>query len=260
MIMEIFREIAEHLEAGRPFVLATLIKTAGSVPRDVGAKMIVFPDGTISGTIGGGNFEKMVIDDSLALFGGESSSLLKSYLLEESGPDATGMFCGGKAEVFLERFSRPDTLYIFGGGHIGRDLTKIALGFSFRIIVTDDRADILAQYQKPVETILTDAEFNLNFPEVDKSSYVVIVTHGHKCDREVLAKVINRDCAYIGMIGSRTKISKTFASLEESGVEKAKLEKVHSPIGLDIGAEGPYEIAVAIAAEIIAAKRKRAVA
>ncbi|HBZ00956.1 MAG TPA: hypothetical protein DEO84_06505 [candidate division Zixibacteria bacterium] len=257
--MEIFREIAEHLDSGRPFVLATLIKTAGSVPRDVGAKMIVFPDGTISGTIGGGNFEKMVIDDSLALFGSESSFILKNYLLEESGPDATGMFCGGKAEVFLERFSRPDTLYIFGGGHIGRDLAKIALGLSFRIVVTDDRAEILAQYQKPVETILTDAEFNLNFPEVDKNSYVVIVTHGHRCDREVLAMVINRDCAYIGMIGSRTKISKTFAILEESGVEKAKLEKVHSPIGLDIGAEGPYEIAVAIAAEIIAAKRKRAV-
>ncbi|HBC47098.1 MAG TPA: hypothetical protein DCZ43_08640, partial [candidate division Zixibacteria bacterium] len=185
--MEIFREIAEHLDSGRPFVLATLIKTAGSVPRDVGAKMIVFPDGTISGTIGGGNFEKMVIDDSLALFGSESSFILKNYLLEESGPDATGMFCGGKAEVFLERFSRPDTLYIFGGGHIGRDLAKIALGLSFRIVVTDDRAEILAQYQKPVETILTDAEFNLNFPEVDKNSYVVIVTHGHRCDREVLA-------------------------------------------------------------------------
>jgi xanthine dehydrogenase accessory factor len=257
--MEIFREIAEHLEGGRPFVLATLIKTSGSVPRYVGAKMLVFPDGTISGTIGGGNFEKMVIDDCLALFGSDSSFQLKGYLLEESGPDATGMFCGGKAEVSLERYSRPDTLYIFGGGHIGRDLAKIALGLSFRTVVVDDRTEILAQYQKPVETIQTDVEFNLNFPQVDKNSYVVIVTHGHKCDREVLAKVINMDCAYIGMIGSRTKISKTFAILEESGIDRAKLEMVHSPIGLDIGAEGPYEIAVAIAAEIIAAKRKHAI-
>jgi xanthine dehydrogenase accessory factor len=254
--MGIYKEIAEQLESGRPFILATLIKTSGSVPRDVGAKMLVFPDGTISGTIGGGKFEKMVIDDGLALFAGDSSYLLKSYLLEEKGPDAIGMFCGGKADVFFERFSRPDTLYIFGGGHVGRDVAKIAGGLNFKIVVVDDRPDILAQYQKPIETILTDTDFNLNFPQVDKNSYVVIVTHGHKCDQAVLGRVINQDCAYIGMIGSKNKIAKTFKALEESGVERGKLDHVHSPIGLNIGAEGPFEIAVAIAAEIIAVKRK----
>lgn len=254
--MEINKQIAELITEGRAFVSATLVETKGSAPRDIGAKMVIFPDGSILGTIGGGNFEKMVIDDGLALSKSDSSHLLKKYRFEEKGTDSTGMFCGGEALVFLELFSKAQTLYIFGGGHVGRDLAKIALGLNFRIVVIDDRADVLNQYQKPVKTILTDANFNSDFPKVDKDSYVVIVTHGHKCDKEVLAKVITKDCAYIGMIGSKTKIAKTFEQLGEEGISKAKLAKVHSPIGLDIGAEGPCEIAVAIAAEIIAVKRK----
>ncbi len=255
--MEILKELAEYLDQGKPFVLTTLVRTSGSVPRDPGARMLVFADGSISGTIGGGKFEKMVIDDALALFGGDANHLMKSYLLDETGPDAIGMYCGGKADVFFERHMRADTLYIFGGGHIGRDLAKIVSGLNFKIVVIDDRPEILGQYQKPVETILTDAEFSQNFPQIDANSHVVIVTHGHKGDRQVLAKVINTECAYIGMIGSRNKIARTYESLEKDGVEKARLEKVHSPIGLDIGAEGPYEIAIAIAAELIEVRRKR---
>jgi xanthine dehydrogenase accessory factor len=255
--VHIYTEIAEYLDQGKAFILATLIRAAGSIPRDAGARMLVFPDGSISGTIGGGKFEKMVIDDCLALMGGESATMLKSYVLQESGPNSIGMCCGGKADVFLEKFSRPETLYIFGGGHIGRDLAKMASGLGFRIVVVDDRPDILNQYQQPIETILTDEDYGRNFPAIDSNSYVVIVTHGHKCDRQVLENVIDSDCAYIGMIGSKNKIARTFALLEEGGAEKSKLDKVCAPIGLAIGAEGPYEIAVAIAAELIAVKRKK---
>jgi xanthine dehydrogenase accessory factor len=257
--VHIYNEIAEYLDQGRAFILATLIRASGSVPREAGAKMLVFADGSISGTIGGGTFEKLIIEDCLALFAGDSATLFKSYLLEETGPNAIGMFCGGKADVFMERFSNPEKLYIFGGGHIGRDLAKIASGLNFRIAVIDERPEILAQYQRPIETILTDSDYNRNFPSTDSNSYIVIVTHGHKCDRQVLLKVINQECAYIGMIGSKNKIAKVFASLEDEGVEKAKLERIHAPIGVAIGAEGPYEIAVAIAAELIAVKRKTAV-
>jgi xanthine dehydrogenase accessory factor len=137
--MEIYHQIAELLGQGKPFVLATLINTSGSVPRDVGAKMLVYPDGSIFGTIGGGAFEKMIIDDCLAMFKGETTTQLKNYLLQDSGPDALGMYCGGKADVFLERFSRPNTIYIFGGGHIGRDLAMIATGLNFRVVIVDDR-------------------------------------------------------------------------------------------------------------------------
>lgn len=218
--------------------------------------MLVYPDGSISGTIGGGNFEKQVINDCLDLFEGEISHLLKTYRFSQSGFDATGMQCGGEAEVFMELTAKPERLILFGGGHIGQMLVKIADGLNFKITVVDDRKDILDRFNQPVETILTDPDYNINFPSLDKNSYVVIVTHGHKSDRSVLEKVIRYDCTYIGMIGSETKVAKTFSALEESGIDKSLLKKVHAPIGLDIGAEGPYEIAIAIAAELIATRRK----
>jgi xanthine dehydrogenase accessory factor len=253
--MDIYQKIIEKKSAGASFVLATIVRIEGSSPRDNGAKMLVFADGSIWSTIGGGMFEKMVIDDCLDLLGDNKNNLLKTYRFAESGPDATGMYCGGEAEVFMEANRSPERLIIFGGGHIGRDLAKIAQGLDFKIIVVDDRPEILSEYRLPVETILTDAKYHEDFPTIDRSSYVVIVTHGHKCDKEVLEQVINQDCTYIGMIGSKTKIAKTFSELGKAGIDKVKFEKVHAPIGLDIGAEGPYEIAISIAAELIAARK-----
>ena len=254
MYVEIYKARLE----GRPFVVATLVAASGSTPRRAGARMLVYPDGSISGTIGGGNFEKMVIEDALKLLEGAETTLLKSYRFEKSGPDATGMYCGGQGQVYFEKSGVPEKLVIFGGGHICRDLVRVAAGLNFKIIVVDERQDILAQYSAPVETRLTDADYQTNYPAIDEKSYVVIVTHGHRCDREVLAKVIGTNCAYIGMIGSRSKITKTYKELEAAGIERAALKRVHSPVGLDIGAEGPYKIAVAIAAELVAVRRKRA--
>ena len=277
--MDIQSEIAELLAAGRTFVAAVIVRTAGSSPRDVGARMLVFPDGRISGTIGGGAFEKMVMDDCAALFACNTRHLLKTYRFAAAGQGSTGMACGGEAEVFMELFSRPDRLVIFGGGHIGRDLVKIAEGLNFRITIVDDRQDVLAQYGRGVaeggagaggdagegrsgvgaggvETVLTDSEYKTTLPALDESCYVVIVTRSHKCDRAVLARVIGQDVAYLGMIGSRTKIDETWSLLKAAGVDESLFGKVRTPIGLDIGAEGPYEIALAIAAELVATRRR----
>ena len=253
---DIYIEICRARSEGRAFVITTLVAASGSTPRRAGARMLVFPDGSIAGTIGGGNFEKLVIEDALELLEGNEATLLKSYRFEESGPGATGMYCGGQGQVFFEKSGVPEKLIIFGGGHICRDLVKVAAGLNFKIIVVDERQDILAQYSAPVETRLTDTDYQANHPEIDEKSYLVIVTHGHRCDREVLARVANTKCAYIGMIGSKAKIARTFKELEEAGIERAALARVHSPVGLDIGAEGPYEIAVAIAAELVAVRRK----
>ena len=268
--MDIFKEMTERREAGYVFVLATMVRTRGSSPRDPGAKMLVFPDGSISGTIGGGNFEKMVIDDCLGLLGasgqhveehcgaGQTSSrtLFKTYQFSRSGPDATGMCCGGEADVFMELFAPPERLIIFGGGHIAADLAKIAAGLGFRITVIDDREEIIGQYLKPVETVLTDPEYEQSLPALGGDCYVVIVTRSHVIDRRVLARVIRENVAYLGMIGSKTKISETVAFLKAHGIEESLLSKVHTPIGLDIGAEGPYEIAISIAAQLTAARRR----
>lgn len=254
--MDIYREMAEKSESGQVFVLATIVAITGSSPRDVGAKMLVYPDGSISGTIGGGNFEKTVIEDCLELLTGDSLHVLKKYRFTEDGPEATGMYCGGEADVFLEVNTRPKRLVIFGGGHVGREVAKLAAGMNFRITVVDDRREILDEYRPPVETVLTDPEFTNNFPALDADSFVVIVTHGHKGDQAVLAKVVKEKYAYVGMIGSKAKIAKIYSALQAAGMDKALFDRVQAPIGLNIGAEGPYEIAVSIIAEIIAEMAK----
>jgi len=254
--MGIFTEITQKQTSGEPFALATIVKTVGSSPRDVGAKMLINVDGSISGTIGGGQFERLVIDDCLSLFAGKISHLLKTYRFSENSPNTTGMYCGGEAEVFIELFGKINRLIIFGGGHIGKELVKIASGLNFKIIVVDNRKDILDSYNTPVETVLTDLDYNDNFPSLDEDCYVVIVTHGHKYDRSVLEKVLSCNCAYVGMIGSKTKIAKVFSQLKEYGIKQSLLGKVHAPIGLNIGAEGPFEIAVSIAAELIYSRKK----
>jgi xanthine dehydrogenase accessory factor len=254
--VDIYKEMIKHLEEGRPFVLATIVRTAGSSPRRAGAGMLVFADGSISGTIGGGTFEKSVIDDCLSLFEGGGNHLMNKYSFCRDGHDATGMCCGGEAEVFMELHGKPERLIVFGGGHVGRDLVRVAGGLNFRISVVDDRQDILNQYVPPIETILTDPDYSHNFPSLDGSCYVAIITRSHNCDKSVLKKAINSDCAYIGMIGSRSKVAMVFAALKKEGIDGSLLDKVHAPVGLDIGAEGPYEIAVSIAAELIAVKRK----
>jgi xanthine dehydrogenase accessory factor len=168
------------------------------------------------------------------------------------------MCCGGEADIFMELFAPPERLIIFGGGHIARDLVKIAADLDFRITVIDDRQEILSQYHKPVETILTDSEYEESLPSLDEDCYVVIVTRSHTIDRGILARVIRENVAYLGMIGSKTKVSETVAFLKAYGIEDSLLAKVHTPIGLGIGAEGPYEIALSIAAELVATRRKAA--
>jgi len=166
------------------------------------------------------------------------------------------MICGGEARVFMELFSMPEKLVIFGGGHVCRALVAVVQGLDFRITVVDNRQEILQNYNPPVTTIYAGDSYAENYPALDKNSYVVIVTQGHKYDKDILGRVIKEGCAYIGMIGSKRKIAQTYASLQKEGIDKSMLAKVHSPIGLDIGAEGPYEIGVAIAAELIATRRK----
>ena len=163
------------------------------------------------------------------------------------------MSCGGEAKVFMEKFGIPNRLVIFGGGHIGRYLVGVAKELDFSITVVDDRNDILNDYGDNVTTVLTDEKYIRDFPALDKNCYVVIVTRSHSTDRSVLEKALHYNCAYVGMIGSQKKVAGIFESLKKAGISEKKLSNVHAPVGLDIGAEGPYEIAISIAAELIAA-------
>jgi xanthine dehydrogenase accessory factor len=249
----IFKEINRNMVGGKPFVVAIIVQTAGSSPRRTGAKMLVYRDGSIYGTIGGGNFENLVIKDCVNLFGKNENSLLKKYSFSRQGSDSTGMCCGGEAKVFMEKFGKPRKLVIFGGGHVGKDIVKVSRNLDFSITVVDDRREILESYDSGIETVQTDEQYRDNFPALDDNCYVVIVTRSHDSDRIVLERVLKSSYAYVGMIGSQKKISKVFQSMRENGISEENLSAVRAPVGLDIGGEGPYEIAISIAAELIAA-------
>ncbi|MBD3234858.1 MAG: hypothetical protein GF315_14135 [candidate division Zixibacteria bacterium] len=253
--MDIFAEITDSRAKSRQFVIAIIVNNSGHTPRDVGAKMLVYSDGSQSGTIGGGSFEKHVIDDCLKMMNDSIHHLLKTYRFEQSGEDSVDMMCGGESQVYMELNIIPDSLLIFGGGHVCNALVKIATDLDFAITVIDNRPNILDNYQPPVKTVYAGDNYSENLPAITQNSYIVIVTQGHRYDRDILAKVIKSECAYIGMIGSRKKIERTYSALEKEGINRELLNKVHAPIGLDIGAEGPHEIAVSIAAELIKVQR-----
>jgi xanthine dehydrogenase accessory factor len=252
--MDIYSKIVENLNSEKLFVLATIVKTSGSTPRKTGAKMIVYPDGTISGTLGGGYFEQYVIEDCLKLIESHSLNLLKKYSFSLFGENSTGMCCGGNVEVFMEVHTKPNKLIIFGGGHIGKELVRLANGSGFVITVVDDRKEIIDSFDNVVDTKLAEIDYAANLPDLDENCFVVIVSRSHQTDRVIVQSILKNNCRYIGLIGSKTKTSKMFSHLKEIGIDQSLLDRIHTPIGLEINAEGPYEIAVSILAEIIAVK------
>jgi xanthine dehydrogenase accessory factor len=252
--MDIYREIVKNINNGSLFVLASIVKSSGSTPRKTGAKMIVYPDGKISGTLGGGYFEKAVIEDCLKLIESQSLNLLKKYSFSQFGENATGMCCGGNVEVFMEVHTKPNRLIIFGGGHIGKELVKLTIGSGFAITVVDDRKEIIDSFDNIVDAKLAEIDYADNLPELDENCFVVIVSRSHQTDRVIVQSIVKNNCRYIGLIGSKSKTGKMFAYLKETGIDQTLLDRIHTPIGLDIDAEGPYEIAVSILAELIAVK------
>ncbi len=250
----LYEELGALVSKGELFALATIVRTAGSSPRRAGAKMIIFPGGKISGTIGGGKLEATVIAEALDLIGSTEGNRLKTFRFTKSGPDAIGMTCGGEADLFIEVFRGPLTLFIFGGGHIGRELIRLAIGSGFSSVLIDDRSEILECYDAVITTHMAGENFETDLPEISDDAYVVIVTRSHKTDTIILRGLINKELTYLGMMGSKAKISKIFIALKEDGFEQAALDRIHTPIGLDIKAEGPYEIALSIMAELIAVR------
>ncbi len=250
----IYSEIAGLISQGDIFVLAMIVATKGSSPRRIGARMLIFTDGKTSGTIGGGIFEKMVIDDAMLLLDGSGVHLKKTYRFVTTGENATGMNCGGEAEVFMERLGGDPRLTIFGAGHIGTALAKIATTIFRQVTIVDDLQDNLDNSPNGTNKFLAGSGYSNNLPDITANSYIVLVTRGHETDLAILHEILKSDCKYIGMIGSRSKMARMKTELEGAGFKQQDLLRIKTPIGLDIGADGPDEIAVAILAEIIAVK------
>jgi len=253
---DIYQEIVRIKEEGKEAALVTIVSTSGSTPREEGAKMLVRPDGAIIGTIGGGTLEAQVIEEAIKVIKqGKPKHLHASLTAKEA--EGAGMICGGDLEVFIEPILTTPALYIFGGGHISLPLSMIGKLLGFKIAVIDDRADFASAERFPdAEMVLAD-DFTKAFPKlkIDKTSYIVIVTRGHQHDELVLSWALGTPAKYIGVIGSKTKVKTTYSHLLAKGVPKEKLDSVHSPIGLEIGAQTPEEIAVSILAEIVKVRR-----
>jgi len=253
---DIYQEIVRVKTEGEEAALVTVVSATGSTPREEGAKMLVKPDGSILGTIGGGSLEAQVIEEAVRVIKQAKPKRLHMSLTAKEAEEA-GMICGGELEVFIEPILTPPTLYIFGGGHISLPLAKMGKLLGFNIAVVDDRADFAHPERFPEAEIILAEDFTRSFPKIkiDKSSYIVIVTRGHQHDELVLEWAVGTPARYIGMIGSKTKVKTIYSHLLARAISKEQLDRVHSPIGLEIEAQTPEEIAVSILAEVIKVRR-----
>ncbi|PKN00428.1 MAG: hypothetical protein CVU78_00975 [Elusimicrobia bacterium HGW-Elusimicrobia-2] len=238
-------------EAGLPAVIATIIKSAGSVPRGPGASMVIFSDGTTRGTVGGGALEKMVEKEAaLAIQKGASRSVLFNLGGSKMKHRVdTGMICGGETEVFLDIYKPPVRLFICGAGHIGKVLVKMAAIMKWDCELIDSRKEYIKN--SPAKKALFVSSYKKAFDKkkIGSDTAVIVVTHGHTGDADCLAGALKTKAFYIGMIGSRVKVPATFAKLRKAGTNIDS--RVYAPVGMDLGGESPEEIALCIAAEIM---------
>jgi xanthine dehydrogenase accessory factor len=250
---EVLPAAAAALERGEPSALVTIVRASGSTPQRTGAKMLVFADGRTIGTIGGGCYENDALGKAREAIATGKASLVK-YDLNDDFVQESGLICGGQMEVYIDPIAPAPALYIIGAGHVGWHLARIAADAGFRIHVVDDREKFANAERFPAaETIeVDDIGGWLHRADLPASGYAVVVTRGHTHDFEALRALAARDLRYVGLIGSRAKVARIFEALEAEGMPAECLRRVHAPIGLDIGAITPAEIAISILAELIA--------
>lgn len=253
----VFRAAADALRERRAFALCSVVKTKGSAPQQTGARMVVWPDGTIVGTIGGGRIEWTVIQEAQKrLSEGGRSELLDVDLTE------LGMSCGGRMSVFLDVLLPRERVLVFGAGHVGRAVAEVAAGLAFHVVVVDDRAEWAdpAAFPAGVEVVARPFadfldEYEGTEPQAKSDDYAVVVTRGHQHDEAVLRRLVSGNLRYLGMMGSKRKVAGMMKRLREDGVPEADLAQVDAPIGLAIGAVTPAELAISICGALVARRR-----
>jgi len=254
--MDIYEEIVKLRHGGRRGAVATIVNVRGSIPSFETAKMLVRDDGSIFGTIGGGCVEADVWQAARQVMEEEKPRTL-TFNLNQNPKYDTGLVCGGTLDVFIEPILPRALLYVFGGGHVSVNLYKVAQNAGFDVIVVDDREAYANRERFPEAQQVIAEDFDQAIAKLSptESSYIVIVTRGHRDDMRVLRWAVQTRARYVGMIGSKRKTIAIFRELEREGLSAALFDRVHAPIGLDIGAITPEEIAISITAELIAVRR-----
>jgi len=255
MNREVFAAVNDALERGEPAALVTIVSTTGSTPQRIGAKMLVYADGRTVGTIGGGCYENDAFGKARDAIQTRKPQLVH-YELDDDFAQETGLVCGGQMDVYIEPIEPNAELYVIGAGHVGFHLARIAHDVGFRVHVVDDREKFANAERFPfaVEIAVDDVPAWIARANLPPHAYAVVVTRGHTNDLEALRALAPRDLRYLGLIGSRAKVARIYDALVEGGMTAERLQRVHAPIGLVIGAVTPQEIAVSILAELIAVK------
>lgn len=250
-MVSIYQIIAEIEEKNEAAVLCTIVRNQGSTPRRASSKMVVFPDGKTVGTVGGGEVELRVKREALAALEKGQPIYLEYNMADPSRGDPG--VCGGRMEVYVEPILPKPTLVVIGAGHVGKALVHLAHWLGFWVAVSDDRPE----FCNPESVPGADAYYPVAMQELSASlaitpwTYMVLTTRGVDIDVAGLPALLKSEAAYIGVIGSRRRWATTWKQLVENGEKEEKLKRVHSPVGLELNAETPEEIAVSIMAEII---------
>lgn len=247
----LYQALTELEQNNQAASLCTIVRSQGSTPRGVGSKMLVYPDGSIIGTVGGGEVENRVIEEALAALKDGSPRILPYSMVDPQRGDPG--VCGGQLEVFVEPILPPSLLVVIGSGHVGKAVVYLAHWLGFRVAVSDDRPDFCtpeavphadAYYPVPMAELPTQLE-------ITPWTYLVLTTRGANVDVEGLPALLDTPAAYIGVIGSRRRWETARKQLIAAGIREDLLSRVHSPIGLELNAQTPEEIAVSIIAEIL---------
>lgn len=253
--MTSYKRIAELESGGTTFALAVIVRAQGSVPRHEGSRMLIFSDGSIEGTIGGGEMESLVIREAQASIADGRPRILH-YNFRDPDRGDPGV-CGGEVDVYVEPNQPKPILLVFGMGHVGKAVAHLGSWIGFAVVVADDRAEHATLKAAPAAERAIHCELASLSQEVDIDSqtYIILATRGVPVDVEGLPSLLMKDAGYIGVIGSRRRWETTVNELREHGVTEDLIQRVNSPMGLEINAETPEEIAISIVAEIVMKRR-----
>ena len=255
MNKEVFSALSDALDEGQEVALVTIVAATGSTPQRVGAKMLVYADGRTVGTIGGGCYENDAFWKAREAIKARRPLTVK-YELNDDFAQETGLVCGGQMEVFIEPVEASPDVYVFGAGHVGYFVARMAHEVGFRVHVVDDREKFASaeRFGEGIDVVVDHIPTWLATHNLPPTAYAVIVTRGHTHDLDALRALARAQVRYVGLIGSRAKVKRIYDELRAEGMSPETLRAVHAPIGLDIGAITPQEIAVSIVAELIAVK------
>lgn len=254
--MDVFEEVVRLRRQGRKCALATIVEVNGSIPSFQGSMMLIRDDGTMIGTVGGGCVEAEVYNAAREAMATGRPRMLAFTLGQDAAYD-NGLICGGQLNVYVEPVLHQPRTLILGAGHISRSLYLIASTAGFDVAVIDNREEFANRQRFPEAAEIYAAEYEEVFPKLapGESGYIVIVTRGHRDDMRVLRWAVGTPARYIAMISSRRKVIAVIRELEKEGLPREAFERLSAPMGLEIGAVTPEEIAVSVVAEMIAVRR-----